>query len=108
MATQLYKTVQGNTAPPIQITCKRGSTIIDLTNCTVEVIIVKGSTTVNTGHQSATVTSATGGIIQYMPQTGDFATAGTYKADVKVTYGDGTTEILYDQLKIKARKTAAA
>lgn len=102
MAT-LIKIVAGNTAPPFSVTVKRSGTAIDLTGCTVSIIIAKGSTITQAGG-SCTITSASGGVISYSPQTTDFPTAGTYKADVKVTYGDGNWEIIYDQLKVKARK----
>jgi hypothetical protein len=103
MATPL-KTVAGNTAPPWDITCKRpDGTIIDLTGCTVELIIVKGSTVTQAG-RAAVVTTPASGLIEYTPVATDCPTKGSYKCDVAVTYGDGGFEILYDQLKVKARK----
>lgn len=102
MATPL-KTVAGNTAPPWQITCKRSDgTVIDLTGCTVDLIIKKGATITQAG-RGATVTTATSGLITYVPLATDCPSKGTYKCDVKVTYGDNTVEVLYEQLKIKAR-----
>lgn len=99
MAT--LKTVAGNTAPPLLITCKRGTTVIDLTGTQVTVI-VKGTVITQAG-RTATVTDAANGIISYVPLATDFPTAGSYKCDVRVLYSDSTVEILYDQLKVKAR-----
>lgn len=101
MATPL-KTVAGNTAPPLQITCKRDGVAINLTSTDVEVIIAKGATITQAGGVASLVTPASG-IIQYSPLATDFPTAGTYKCDVKVTYSDDTVEVLYEQLKVKAR-----
>lgn len=101
MATTI-KTVAGNTAPPFTITCKRDGSAIDLTGCTVELIIAKGNTITQAG-KAATITTAASGIITYDQDATDFPSAGAYKADVKVTYSDSTIEVLYEQLKIKAR-----
>lgn len=104
MAT--LKTVAGNTAPPLVITCQRDGVAINLTGCTVQLIIAKGATITQVG-RTATITTAASGIITYVPLTTDFPTAGTYKGDVKVTYSDTTVEILYEQLKMKARAKIA-
>lgn len=101
MATTL-KLVATNTAPPIAITCERDSVAIDLTGCTVTLIIAKGAT-ITQAAGSCTITTASSGLISYSPLTTDFPTAGTYKGDVKVVYSNGTIEILYEQLKVKAR-----
>jgi hypothetical protein len=103
MSTQTLKIVEQNTAPPIQITCQRAGQSIDVTGCTVDLIITNGSVQTNTGHTSCNLVTPTAGLVQYTPQTGDFPTAGTYTCDVKITYSTGSQEVLYDQLKIKAR-----
>lgn len=108
MAKQTLLTVAGNTAPPLELTCERSSVVIDLTGCTVELIITQGTTIKNTGHQSCTVTDATNGIVTYVRQTGDTPTSGSYNCDIKVTYGDATFEILYDILVLKCRKPSGA
>lgn len=97
--------VEDNTAPPYTITCKRDGVAIDLSGCTVKVYIQKkgSSGTTNSGHETATVTDATNGVIQYQAQSNDFPDKAKYVADVEVTYGNGTVERLYDQLVWKAR-----
>jgi hypothetical protein len=100
MAT--LKTVATNTAPPLSLTCERSGTAINLTSCTVVLIIARGTTITQTGG-AASITNATTGVISYTPLSTDFPTAGTYKVDIKITYSDSTVEILYDQLKVKAR-----
>ncbi len=104
MATPILRLVEENTAPDIQITCKRDNVAINLTNATIDLIIAKGSTITNAGHQSCSIVTAASGIVSYAPQDTDFPSPGTYRADVKITYADNTYEILYDQLKIKARR----
>lgn len=103
MATTI-KIRQKNTAPPIIVTCTRSDgSVINLTNCTVKLILAFGSTIVNAGHQDATVTDAVNGKISYVPEVTDFANVGSYKGDVEVTYGDATDEVLYDQLQVKVK-----
>lgn len=104
MAVVRLNTVAGNTAPPLELTAKRDGVVIDLTNCTVDLIITQGTTVLNTGHQSCTITGAVAGEVSYVRQAGDMPLAGTYVCDLKVTYSDLTFEILYDVLKVKARK----
>lgn len=102
----ILKSVATNTAPQYQITCDRtDGTIIDLTGNTVTMKLYLGSTQTNTttGHDTCTVIDATGGVVGWQPKTGDLPSAGNYKGDVKVTYGDGTFEILYGQFLLKAR-----
>lgn len=109
MAKQTIKTVAGNTAPPLELTCERDDgtgtlTVIDLTSCTVKLYIYKGKTQTNTGHETCTITGASTGDITYVRSTGDTSVAGSYICDIKVTYSDTTFEILYDQLILKCRK----
>lgn len=106
MATTI-KLVQGNTAPPIDLTLDRDGSVIDLTGCTVSLIISQNNAITNAGHQSCTITSpATAGKIRYLPQAADFAT-GSAVADVKITYSDTTVEILYEQAKFRVRSKLA-
>lgn len=105
MATSL-KLVAGNTAPPIEITCKRAGTAINLTGCSVQLVIKKGAVLTQPS-RVATVTSAGSGVISYTPLTTDFPSKGSYKCDVIVTYSDSSVEVLYDQLKIQARARLA-
>lgn len=104
MSVRTILRVEDNTAPPIVLTAKREGVSINLTNCTVDLILAKGSTITNAGHQPAVVTTPASGVVTYSPQTGDFPSAGSYKGDLKVTYLDGTFEVLYDQLKVKVRR----
>lgn len=107
MATQKLNTVQGNTAPHLTLNAQRVGVAIDITGATVDIFIFKGSTQTNIGHTLCTIVTPTSGTVSYAPQAGDFSTPGTYKADLQVTYVDGTIERLYDQLLIKARKKLA-
>jgi hypothetical protein len=104
MASTTIKTVAGNTAPPVVLTLEREGTIIDLTGCSVTLTIKNlGTGTITVSNAPCTVTNAVGGIITYVRGATDIPTAGAYVADVKVTYADGTSEILYNQQKFSAR-----
>lgn len=104
MATKTMNTVAGNTAPPLELTAEREGEAIVLSGCIVDLIITLEGIQTNAGHTLCTITDAANGIVQYVRQTGDLSTADTYICDLKVTYGNGTFEILYDQLKLKARE----
>lgn len=105
MAT--LKSVESNTAPAFEITCERDDgTVIDLTGNTVTMKLYRRGVQTNTtsGHDTCTVTDATNGVITWQPKTGDLPSSGTYKGDVKITYGDGTIETLYGNFLLKTRK----
>lgn len=108
MAFTKLLSVEDNTAPPIVLTLERDNgdgttTAINVTGCTVALIINLNGTVTNTGHQSCSLTTPTSGIVTYTTQTADFATPGTYNCEVKITYGDGTIETLYEKFQVKAR-----
>lgn len=104
MAVRKINIVEDNSGPPLLLTLKREGVAIDVTGCTVNLIIAKGTTITNTGHQGCTLVTPTAGVVQYTPQSTDFSTPGTYKADIEITYANGSVERLYEQLKIKARR----
>lgn len=103
MATTQLLTVEDNTAPNIVLTLERSGVAIDVTGGTVALIIKLGATITNTGHQTCTLTTPASGIVTYSPLAADFATPGTYNCEIKITYGDGTVEILYEKFNVKAR-----
>lgn len=102
MATTL-KIVAGNTAPNWLINCERAGVAINLTGCTVTVNITDGDVITRTGGL-ATIVDAASGLISYTPTTSDCPEETTYQVDVKITYGDGSFEVLYEQLKVKTRE----
>lgn len=104
MAVRKIKIVEDNTAPSLLLTAQREGTAIDVTGCTVALVISKGNVITNTGHQNCTLVTPTSGRVQYDPQAGDFSTPGVYKADLRITYADSTVETLYDQLKFQVRR----
>ena len=100
--------VEENTAPAINITLNRDGDAIDLTNVSsVDLYIVNGTTTTNTGHTSCTIVSPTAGTITYTAQSADFANPATYDCEVKITYTDGSIERIYESFIIKARTKLA-
>lgn len=104
MAVRKIKITEDNTAPSILLTAERDGSVIDVSGSTVKFIIARGSTIKNTGHQGCTLVAPTSGRVQYTPQAGDFDAPGTYKADIKITYGDGSIETLFNQYKIIVRR----
>lgn len=105
MARSNFSIVEENTAPAYQITCQRDGTAIDLTGATVDLIIENKSTgsITNAGHQGCTILTPASGIISYAAEATDFPSAGTYVADVKITYNGGGVERLYNQVRWKVR-----
>lgn len=106
MAIKTIKTVYGNTAPPLSLTCKRSGVVINITGCTVDLVITQGTTILNAGHQQCTITDSVNGVVSYVRQAGDTPTKGKYVCDLVVTYADTTTEYLVDQLRLDCRKKA--
>jgi len=105
MSVANFQIVAANTAPDYSITCTRSSTDIDLSSAiSVDVIIYNKATKLqtNTGHTTATITTAAAGLITYRAQAGDFPSKGKYAADIKVTWSTGT-EILFNQAIFKVR-----
>lgn len=106
---QNIQTVEGNTAPPLVLTCQRQGVAINLTGCTVNLAIWQNNTILtNTGHQSCTITDEVNGIVTYVRQAGDIPTAGNYFCDIIVTYGDATLETLYTQVKLIVAKKSGS
>lgn len=103
MATTL-KIVAGNTAPNWLITCERAGVPINLSGCTVHLNISDGTTITHT-NALASITDSANGIISYTPVSADTPDGDTtYLVDVKITYGDSSFEVLYEQLKVKTRE----
>lgn len=105
MARINFYIVEDNTAPDYVITCTRQGTAIDLsTASTVELIIQRTSdSTITQAAKEATISDASAGEITYTADATDFPSAGTYVADIKITYASGGVEILYNQARFKVR-----
>lgn len=104
MAKKTINTVAGNTAPVLTLTAERDDVVLNLTGCTVDLIITKSKVQTNTGHTGCVITDAANGVVTYARRAGDTAVSGSYPCDMKVTYSDLTFEILYDILVLKCRK----
>jgi hypothetical protein len=100
-----FKIVEDNTAPDYVISCTRDGTAIDLSSATGVVLIIKNksSNTITQSGKAASITTPSSGVITYTADATDFPSAGTYVADLKVTYSSGGIEILYGQAKFKVR-----
>ncbi len=106
MATTL-KIVEGNTAPYWQIDCQRDGEVINLSGCTVTVNITDGVTITRTGGVCVILDSANG-VIKYTPTVSDTAGGGPFQVDVRILYGDGSHEVLYQQLRVQTRPPIVA
>lgn len=107
MATKIL-TVEDDTAPPVVITLKRkpDDEIIDLTNVDSVDLIIRGpdGAITNTGHQATNISSPpTSGVIVYTREAGDIDTEGSYQAEARINYSDGTEETVYEKLTVQAR-----
>ena len=85
---------QGDTAPAFQATLYGGTGAVQpLTGATVVLNlrrVADGVLVVNGG--AVTVVDAANGVVKYVWQPSDTATAGLYHAEFKVTFADGTIE----------------
>lgn len=104
MATN-FKIVEDNTAPDYVITCTRDGTAIDLSSASTVALIIKNkaTSTITQAGKEAAITTPAAGKITYTADVTDFPSAGTYVADIKVTYSSGGIEILYNQVRFKVR-----
>lgn len=104
-----FKIVEDNTAPSYVITCTRDGSALDLSAASAVTLIIKNkaSGTITQSGKAATITTPASGVITYDADATDFPSAGTYVADVKVTYSGGGIEILYGQCKWKVRAKIA-
>lgn len=96
-------TIQGNTAPNIGLILKRNGVPIDLTGCTVKLIITNTETgaIINAGHQGCTVADALAGAIVYAPTTGvDFPAEGRLLGAAEITNAAGKVEELNEKALI--------
>ena len=103
MPTRKLLQVEDNTAPNIVLTLERDDEAIDVTGATVDLYITLDGTVTNSGHTGCTLTTPTSGIVTYSPEATDFATNGTYKCEIKITYGDATVETLYETFNVQVR-----
>jgi hypothetical protein len=78
---------QGDTAPSLQATCKRGDGPVDLTDATA--IRFHASNGVD---GAAFIVTAASGLVQYDWQSDDTGTAGVFELEIEVTWSDGSVE----------------
>jgi hypothetical protein len=79
-----------DTGKPVVASLKNSDgTAVNLTGCTVKVIVSAGVGVTAIVNRAVTVTDATGGIVTYTPIAADVATAGSYLAEWEVTTGSG-------------------
>lgn len=109
MARPNFFIVEDNTAPDYVITCTRDGDALDLSDASTVTLIIqrKSDATITQTGKNAAITTPTSGVITYTADATDFPSAGTYIADIKVTYSGGGIEILYSQARYKVRSKIA-
>lgn len=105
MSQQIYRTVIGNNAPDLVITCQRNGTAINITGATVKLMIQNERTgiTTNGSNQSCALTTPASGIITYSPALADFPQEGRYVASIEITYASGKIEEIREEVLIIVR-----
>jgi hypothetical protein len=76
---------------------------IDLTNSTVRLKVRAVGSTAIKATIVGSVTDAANGRVAFQWSSAALDTAGTYEAEVEVTYLNGTIQTVYDLLKLKVR-----
>jgi len=83
---------QNDTSPSLQATLKdANNNRISLAGATVRFHLKALDGTIKVD-AAMTITDDTGGVVQYDWQAGDTDTAGSYYAEIEVTYNDGAVE----------------
>ena len=83
---------QNDTSPALKATLKDGLDVaVDLSSSSVRFHMKALDGTVKVD-AAMTITSASGGVVQYDWQTGDTDTVGSYSVEFEVTYSDNTIE----------------
>lgn len=79
--------------PVLERTLKDSSgNVVDLTNTSVDFHMRAAGNEELKVDSAATVTDATGGIVEYRWSSGDTDTTGVYESEFEVTFADGTPE----------------
>lgn len=76
---------------------------IDLTGATVRLKVRAVGSTAIKATIVGSVTDAANGRVAFQWSSGALDTAGTYEAEIEVTYTNGTIQTVYDLLKLKVR-----
>lgn len=100
---QIYRTVVGNAAPDLAITCERNGTPINITNATVTFILRNERTGIITNATQTTgVVDAVNGLVTYTPLIADYPTQDRYIGTIKIVYQSGKPEYLPERVLIVA------
>lgn len=103
---EIYRTVVGNNSPDLDITVKRNSVVIDLTDATSVTLVIKNERTgdqTNSGNTNCTIdTPKTNGIITYSPSSNDFPAEGRFIGTVKCVFPGAKNENIPDRILIVA------
>ncbi len=86
-----YQQKKGDTGPPLDLVLYEGATPADLTTASTVRLLVKSEAGTLKVNALCTITGApTGGTVRYAWQAADTDTVGRYRAELQVTYADGT------------------
>lgn len=89
MSTDVLILKRGDTGPMFRAQCLDGTSGVDLSGATASRLLMSGPVT-----QTLTLTreSGTSGWVRRTWAANDLTTVGTYKAEVEVTWADGTVQ----------------
>lgn len=84
-----YYIKQNDTSPDLQVTLKDGDgEAVDVTSSTI-VFTMSAGGVVKVSEQSATIVTASSGVVKYEWAAGDTDTPGTYEGEFEVTFSGG-------------------
>lgn len=100
-----FITKQGDTRNALEAHLKENGVTIDLTNCTVNFVMLDGENILI--NRTATVTNATEGIVVINFTESELDNIGEFKGEFKVTFSGGEVETFpnQDYLDIKILKS---
>lgn len=117
--SETIKLVAGDTLPELTLTLKDSNTAaagqtldpddsttwapIDVTGATVRLRIREVGKTEVTATLTCTITDAANGKVSTNFPQGTLTTAGTFEAEIEITFGSGGIQTVYDLLKLKVR-----
>lgn len=90
----VFEVKRGDTAPAFRARCLNGDTPLDLTGASVRFLMrsYRGTEVLVAGPMTLDDQTTDPGWVRRPWAAGDLATAGTYRAEVEVTWGDGTRQ----------------
>lgn len=97
------KLVKNDTAPRLKLSLTQDGSPIDLNGATVLLKFRKQGSDINIFSRACTISDAPNGECYYDWQSGDLANIGDHRAEVEITFFDGTVQSCPDLLRFNVR-----